>query len=421
MTIGRHNALVIDYIGFAIKNGSDPNVSNFSLTRVKHVRCCCMRVKIHKLFEIFLQAHAAKPRASIVHSLAQPPILGDFLCELDPNLSLDWSGQSFQGLPSLREKVIDRWGYAPVCSAENVLITAGTAEANFLAISNLIAPGDEIIVDVPGWPQPLVLGEAIGANVKKLVRDERAGWAFDFDELAEMISPATKLIFICNPNNPTGQVLDETALLRVAELADRVGAWVLTDEVYRGMEWDGRATPRITTLYERGISTGSVSKVLGLQGLRTGWMICRDRKLLFDSMVLREDTSEIMNIMGEVIADIALNEPRFTAAVEKAKCDGARNLDLIDQFIESRPELSWTRPQAGLIGFCRLHMDITAEELSQQLMAPPYNAFVMPGSAYGFPQHLRVGAGGGDSAAIEKGLQALDNFFGSRSGIGKRP
>ena len=93
-----------------------------------------MRVKIHKLFEIFLQAHAAKPRASIVHSLAQPPILGDFLCELDPNLSLDWSGQSFQGLPSLREKVIDRWGYTPVCSAENVLITAGTAEANFLAI-----------------------------------------------------------------------------------------------------------------------------------------------------------------------------------------------------------------------------------------------------------------------------------------------
>ena len=131
-----------------------------------------MRVRIHKLFEIFLQAHAAQPESSLVHSLAQPPCLGEFLDELDPNLKLDWTGQSFRGLPALREKVIERWGYAPECDPDDVLITAGTAEANFLAISNLVGPGDEMIVDVPGWPQPLVLGEAIDAEVKKLVRDE---------------------------------------------------------------------------------------------------------------------------------------------------------------------------------------------------------------------------------------------------------
>lgn len=374
-----------------------------------------MRVKIHKLFEIFLRAQAAKPQSSIVHSLARSPSLGEFLDELDPNLCLDWSGQSFQGLPSLREKVVARWGYAPVCAADDVLITAGTAEANFLALSNLLGPGDEIIVDVPGWPQPLVLGEAVGATVKKLVRHEATGWRFDFAELAQLISPATKLIFICNPNNPTGQVLNETDLLRVAELADRVGAWVLTDEVYRGMEWDRRETPRIACLYERGISTGSVSKVLGLQGLRTGWMICRDRQLLFDAMVLREDTSEIMNIMGEAIADIALKEKRFAASVDNARRDGEENLNLIHAFIEGCPELSWTRPQAGLIGFCRLNMDTSAEELSQQLMAPPYSTFVLPGSAYGFPQHLRVGAGGSDSGHIAKGLAQLAEFFHDRA------
>jgi len=374
-----------------------------------------MRVKIHKLFETFLRAHAARPHASIVHSLAHPPSLGEFLDELDPNLSLDWSGQSFQGLPSLREKVVLRWGYAPVCDADDVLITAGTAEANFLAISNLLEPGDEMIVDVPGWPQPLVLGEAIGATVKKLVRHEDRGWSFSFDQLEQLISPATRLIFLCNPNNPTGQVLDEPSLVRVAELAERVGAWVLTDEVYRGMEWSGQPTPRIASLYERGISTGSVSKVLGLQGLRTGWMICRNRELLFNSMVLREDTSEIMNIMGEAIADIALKENRFAGSVEKARRDGERNMDLINRFIEGRPELSWTRPQAGLIGFCRLHADLNAEELSQQLMEPPYNTFVMPGSAYGFPQHLRVGAGGGDGAHVATGLARLAEFFHNRT------
>jgi len=380
-----------------------------------------MRVKIHKLFELFLRAQAANPRHSVVHSLAQPPCLGEFLDELDPDLSLDWSGQSFQGLPSLREKVVQRWGYAPECHADDVLITAGAAEANFLAISNLIRPGDEMIVDAPGWPQPVVLGEAMGAKIIKLMRDETAEWRFDFAELERLISPATRLIFLCNPNNPTGAVLDESGLNRVVELADKVGAWVLTDEVYRGLEWDGQPTPRIASLYERGISTGSVSKVLGLQGLRTGWMICHDRRFLFDCMVLREDTSEIMNVMGEAIADIALKPQRFENALRKARREGAHNLDLIDAFIESRPELSWTRPRAGLIGFCRLHMPMSAETLSSRLMEPPFRTFVMPGSAYGFPHHLRVGAGGSGNGEISGGLAALSDYFAHREEAGSHP
>lgn len=370
-----------------------------------------MRVRIHKLFEIFLQAHDAQAEASLVHSLAQSPCLGEFLDELDPKLSLDWSGQSFRGLPTLREKVVERWGYAPVCGLDDVLITAGTAEANFLAISNLLEPGDEMIVDVPGWPQPLVLGAAIGAKVKKLVRDEAMGWMFDFDQLTELITPRTKLIFICNPNNPTGHLLTEEDLNRVAELADRVGAYVLTDEVYRSMEWGNQATPRIANIYERGISTGSVSKVLGLQGLRTGWMISRDSQLLFDSMVLREDTSEIMNIMGETIADIALGEKRFAESIANARRAGKQNLNLIDDFVQSHAELSWVRPQAGLIGFCRFVNDVNATEVYEQLLAPPYRTFIMPGSAYGYPHHIRVGAGGAGAKGVAKGLAELSRFL----------
>jgi len=366
-----------------------------------------MRVRIHQLFETFLQAHAAQPGASLVHSLAQPPRLGDFLSELDPELSLDWSGQSFQGLPELRHRVVERWGYAPVCDAEDVLITAGTAEANFLAINNLLEQGDELIVDVPGWPQPLVLAEALGARVRKLVRDEASGWMFDPSQLEELISSRTKLIFICNPNNPTGHVLDEAALGRVVELAERVGAWVLTDEVYRAMEWDGIPAPRIASMYERGISTGSVSKVLGLQGLRTGWLVTRNPQLLFDCMVLREDSSEIMNIMGEAIANVALGEPRFGESIARARKAGEQNLQLIDTFIRARPALSWVRPQAGLIGFCKTDLGVGAAEISQRLLAPPYSTFVMPGTAYGYPRHLRLGAGGGDSQAVAAGLEQL--------------
>ncbi|MDA9553621.1 aminotransferase class I/II-fold pyridoxal phosphate-dependent enzyme [Emcibacteraceae bacterium] len=374
-----------------------------------------MKVEIHKLFEVLLKAQKANPETSVVHSLAKPPVLGDFLGDLDPNLVLDWSDQSFHGLPSLRQKVVERFDYSPICTSDKVLITAGTAEANFLAISNIVGPGDEMIVDVPGWPQPLVLGKAIGATVKKLERQEDNGWMFYFGQLEELITEKTKLIFLCNPNNPTGHVLNEADLLHIVNLADKVGAYVLTDEVYRNMEWNCPLTPRMATLYDRGISTGSVSKVLGLQGLRTGWMVTRDKNLLFDSIVLREDTSEIMNIMGEAIADIALREDRFKAAVRKARKSAKENLDLLDDFVKTHDELSWVRPVAGLIGLCKLNIDLGSTEVAETLLKKPYSLMVMPGSAYGYPNHIRVGAGGGSKNDIEKGLDRLDQYFKCRA------
>lgn len=370
-----------------------------------------MRVKVHKLFENFVAALEAQPEASIVHSLAASPRLGDFLHDLDPDLSLDWSAQSFQGMRALREKILARLGYAPTCGIDDVLITAGTAEANFLAISNLVGPGDEMIVDVPGWPQPLVLGEAIGAEVRRLRRHEDRGWAFDPDELEALISPKTRMIFICNPNNPTGHLMTEAELQRVVELADRVGAYVLTDEVYRGLEWTDARTPSAAVLYERGISTGSVSKALGLQGLRTGWLVCRDPQLVFDSVVLREDTSEIMNIMGEAIADVALGETRYREAIGRARDDGRRHLDLLDRFIAESAALSWQRPQAGLIGFCRLDLPLDADAFAARLLAEPYRTFVMPGSAYDHPHHLRLGVGGSDTPALQDGLERLGRLL----------
>ncbi len=373
-----------------------------------------MYVQAHELFKRFLAAFDDKPEASIVHSLADSPKLGDFIDALDPNMSLDWSSRDFQGLPELRQKILQRTSTAGVCQLENVLVTAGTAEANFLCISQLVQPEDELIVDVPGWPQPLVLGEAIGATIKKLERDESKGWRIDLNQLSDLISNRTRLIFLCNPNNPTGQVLQKNELEEIVNLADKVGAYVLCDEVYAGLEWENDDLPRVANMYERGISTGSVSKVLGLQGLRLGWLICRDKKLVFDAMVLREDTSEIMNVMGEAIANIALDEPYYDKAIEQARLAAKHNLSLLDSFIQTRAELEWQRPAAGLIGFCRLLMDIDSTHFAEQLIEAPYRTFVMPGIAYGYPQHLRLGFGGKAGSALEDGLHrmhsCLDNL-----------
>ena len=373
-----------------------------------------MRVETHELFEQFQRALASSPEASLVASLSESPQLGEFLPMLDPHLSLDWSGHSFQGLPSLRDKVLTRTGAGSDCSVDDVLITAGAAEANFLAINQLVLPGDEIVVDTPGWPQPLVLAGAIGARIRRLPRYESRGWAFDIDELAGLVNAKTRVIFICNPNNPSGHLLSTDELASVVDLADSVGAWLLTDEVYRGLEWEGTATSGAAALYERGISTGSVSKVLGLQGLRTGWLICQDATLVRDAMVLREDSSEIMNVMGEAIADIALGEDYYPTALERARAVGRTNLDLLDAFIGEFSCLDWQRPAAGLIGFARLDTSgftcadapADAATLSHRLLGEPWRTFVMPGSAYGEPNHLRLGAGGATSDL----LVALDRL-----------
>jgi len=369
-----------------------------------------MHVETHDLFEQFRSALARRPAASIVDSLTEPPALGAFLAALDPAMKLDWSGVSFQGLPALREKILQRMNIDDSCGVDDVLITAGTAEANFLTLMQLVQPGDEIIVDVPGWPQPLVLAKAIGATCKRLPRDESRGWAFDLDRLAELITPQTRLIFICNPNNPTGHLLGQAELERVVALADRVGAYVLTDEVYRGLEWGTEPTPSVAALYERGISTGSASKVLGLQGIRTGWLVCRDPHVINDAVVLREDTSEIMNVMGEAIADIALGDDYYPAAIASARDVGRRNLGLIDEFIGAHPELEWQRPAAGLIGFARLLVPLNADVFSTRLLEIPYETFVMPGSAYGHPRHLRLG-GGGATPKLADGLERLGRFL----------
>lgn len=164
----------------------------------------------------------------------------------------------------------------------------------------------------------------------------------------------TRMIFLTNPNNPTGDVLGEFELREIVQMAGRVGAWLLVDEVYAGLEWDGPRAPSVAGMYARGIITGSVSKALGLQGLRSGWMICPDAGLIRDAVTLRENSSEIMNIMGEVIAETALRPARYSPAMKKARAEGLANLGQMNDWVNALDALSRVSPRAGLIGLVRL-------------------------------------------------------------------
>ncbi|NNE51294.1 MAG: pyridoxal phosphate-dependent aminotransferase [Sulfitobacter sp.] len=366
-----------------------------------------MKVKIHTLFQYLLETTDAAPEAIVGFSLSGSPKLGDYLPDLDPDQSLDWNNRDFRGLPELRAHVLAQAGLTGTCALEDVLITAGAAEANYLAIMQLLQPGDEIIIETPGWPQAEVLAKAIGARIVKVTRREEERWRLPLDQLAEAVTDKTKMIFLTNPNNPTGDLLSADEVQELVRIADRVGAWLLVDEVYAGLEWDGPRAPAVAGLYQRGITTGSVSKALGLQGLRTGWLICPDPGLVMDAVILRENSSEIMNIMGEVIAEVALRPDRFGTAIKKARRDGAANLAKMDAWVSAQEGLSWVAPRAGLIGLGRLPEGIDSDAFARHLLAEPYRTFLLPGSAYGQPNHIRLGVGGGAGVNLMEGLNRL--------------
>lgn len=366
-----------------------------------------MKVRIHRLFEYLLETAGEDPPECVLgFSLSQSPTLGAFLPDLSPDLVLDWNGVSFQGLPALRERVIAQAGLDGLCSADDVLITAGAAEANYLCFRQLLESGDEIVTETPGWPQAAVMARGVGADLRLVKRREANGWRLDLDELAATVTPKTKLIFLSNPNNPTGQLLTTAELHRIAEIVGKVGAWLIVDEVYAGLEWQGARAPSIAGIYERGITTGSVSKGLGLQGLRTGWLICRDRQLVMDAVILRENSSEIMNILGEHIAEIALRPERLGPALAQARAAAEATLAQLDVFIDSQPRLSWVKPQAGLIGLARLQGE-AAEPFARRLLGAPWRTFLLPGTAYDEPAHIRLGVGGGASVRLDEGLRRL--------------
>ena len=155
-----------------------------------------MKVKIHRLFEYLLETTDSAPEAIVGFSLSASPVLGDYLDDLDPQLSLDWNTRDFRGLPGLRANVLAQAALTDHCQMEDVLITAGAAEANYLAIMQLLQQNDEIVIESPGWPQAAVLAQAVGAQIVTVNRREADGWALDLDAMADAISNRTKLIFL---------------------------------------------------------------------------------------------------------------------------------------------------------------------------------------------------------------------------------
>jgi aspartate/methionine/tyrosine aminotransferase len=354
-------------------------------------------------------------QAWTVHSLVSPEgltfTLGDILDEgLPRGLRLEKSGSRY-GYPPLRERIVQSQRYdVPI---ENVLVTSGTQHSNFLSLAVALGAGDEAIIEAPSWEQPRVLCEALHVSAKIIKRRPELGWKFDVDELESLASPKLKLVYLCHPNNPTGAILTEGELKAVCAIAARSGAYVVSDEIYRGLEWDGKLSPSVVHYYERGVSTSSLSKTVGMGGLRLGWLVTRDRHFLERCMELRYYISlHQQSRLDETVALAALEPTKYWALVEKTMAAARPNYTRVSRWMDKHETFSWVPPRGGFLSLPMYNLDIPSWEMCVRLLDAPYRTYLLPGSCYGCEGHVRLGFGPATPAeTIGAGLEQIDHFI----------
>ncbi|HKW87174.1 MAG TPA: aminotransferase class I/II-fold pyridoxal phosphate-dependent enzyme [Candidatus Acidoferrales bacterium] len=297
----------------------------------------------------------------------------------------------------------------PGAKASDALVTCGGAEANYLVTWALTEPGDEVIFMQPNYMQVVGLAKAFGAIVKPWWLREELGWTPDADELARMITNKTKLIAICNPNNPTGAVLSEKAMQEICAAAEECRAWILADEVYRGAEFSGATTPTFWGSYERVVCTAGLSKAYGLPGLRTGWVV-GPPDLIEKLWGYHDYTSIAPTALTDRLASVALEPARHGKLIERTRRILCEHYPIVSEWLSSHEhEFTHVPPKAGAIAWIGLRGTKNSAGVAEGLRARK-GVLVVPGEQFAMSGYLRIGFGG-NAMQLKKALGRIDEWF----------
>lgn len=321
---------------------------------------------------------------------------------LDVRLGYGWTN----GEPKLRDLVAS---YYPGATADNVLITNGSAEANFLAMWTLMEPGDNLVVMVPNYLQIWGLARSLGVEVRPFRLREEHDWTPDLEEIRALVSERTRAIVICNPNNPTGAVLSRQDMERIVEIARRGDTLVYTDEIYKGAEFDGQEGPSFRDLDERCIVAAGLSKALAHPGLRIGWLVGPED--FIEEAWLRNDYTTITTgLLNETVATVILQPERRQQILARNREMLQGNLRILQDWIARRPGLfDFIPPKAGGMCFLRYHHRINSTELATKLRDEK-RLLVLPGDVYGMDHYIRLGIGERPDY-LRAGLELLGQGF----------
>ncbi len=311
---------------------------------------------------------------------------------------------SIDGTERLRHNVASLYDRQDV---PNVLITHGAISANALVYETLVEPGDHVISVLPTYQQHYSIPESYGAKVGILRLREENAFLPDLDELRRMVTPSTRVIAINNPNNPTGSLMDRAFLEQIVQIARSCGAYVLCDEVYRGTDQEGDGfTASIADIYEKGISTGSMSKTWSLAGLRVGWIVA-PVELLERVRTHRDYNTISVGMLNDLLAAIALENRH--AILERNHGILRTNLALLDAWIADEPLLSYVKPKSGTTALVRVDVDRTSRDFCVALIEKTGVMFT-PGSALDVEGYVRIGYTNNRDVLVE-GLGRVSGFL----------
>ncbi len=283
----------------------------------------------------------------------------------------------------------------------------GGIGANSLVFLSLIEPGDHVISVVPTYQQLYSMPQAMGAHVDIIRLSEENGWQIDPQELEALVTDKTKLICLNNPNNPTGTLIPTEVLGRIAETARRHNAYLLCDEAYRGLSYEGNfLQPSVVDIYERGIATGSMSKAFSMAGVRFGW-IAGPAEVIDD--INRHRDYHVISIgkIDDFLACIALENRDLILDRNRRLC--RENLSVISEWVDSESRLSFVKPRSGTTCFIKFDFDIDSVTLCTRLLKEA-GTLLVPGRYFEFDNHFRLGFGN-DRKTIKNGIQSISGWM----------
>jgi aspartate/methionine/tyrosine aminotransferase len=340
-----------------------------------------------------------------VHPLSTAELVGDEAA-LAKLLELPQVYPQTNGSEELRWRIAEMY---PGASAANALVTCGGSEANFVATWALVEPGDEIVFMLPNYMQIRGVAEALGATVKPLWLREELGWGIDTEELARLVTPKTKLISVCNPNNPTGAVLRKEEREAIVAAAARVGAWVLADEVYRGAEMDGEISASFWGSYERVLCMAGLSKAYSLPGLRTGWVV-GPAETIDRLWSVHDYTSIGPSMLTDKLAALALEPKKRAWILNRTREFLRRNYPPLRAWLDERQELfSHLAPRAGAIAWAGLRDGRNTEQMAEELRVKK-SVLIVPGEQLGMESFVRFGFGG-ETETLLRALARFDQWL----------
>ena len=294
------------------------------------------------------------------------------------------------GIPELRERIAALY---PGATSENVLVTVGCIEANLLSLQTLVEPGDEIAVMTPNYLQVWGAAQNLGMVVRTFDLSSDRKWELDVDSLSHAVTDRTKLIAVCNPNNPTGHIMSSAEMDAVVAAADRVGAWILADEVYSGAErLTDEQTPSFWGRYDKVFANNSLSKACGLPGLRVGWIVGPPTEV--DEAWARHEYLTIsVATLSNQLAAVALSPEVRSKLLQRTRDYIRRGYTIFEEWMQSHGDLlSIVPPGAAAIAFPRYELEVNSTTFVERLIKEK-SVLVAPGDHFNVDRHLRISFG----------------------------